>query len=278
MKINISLCKNSIVSKQDAINRGYFGPVYHGTSEFKQNEISKDGFKIFVGGAGVGNVTNGFSEVAFPIHTLGYGVYFTESAASAKKYAGNNKQLKEYYLDVPKLETINYASRNTMMNWWISNGFDPLLNSKDRIAATLKMTEVLKSKFDAVYHKGKSVGRSFDGNQICVFDPSRIYEVDPNLSKGFEIGARVKRKTDGMKGVILEIFKLDTTKVLSMLHARLNEITEEEKERFLPVIANRIKTVGEIDKLPAELHFMLKIRWSKGGTEYNIAPNEVYCT
>jgi hypothetical protein len=38
--------------------------------------------------------------------------------------------------------------------------------------------------------------RLLDGDQVVVFNPDNIYEVDFSLSKGFDIGSKVKAKHD----------------------------------------------------------------------------------
>jgi hypothetical protein len=96
-----------------------------------------------------------------------------------------------------------------MMNWWIKNGYDTQLAKRDRVAATRKMTEHLKSQWDAVWYKGQGLRKLLDGDQICVYDTNRIYEVDPKMSQPGEIGSKVRRKSDGMKGIILAIRNID---------------------------------------------------------------------
>jgi hypothetical protein len=125
-----------------------------------------------------------------PVHHLGYGIYFTTNKSIAKDYNfGTAKGLKQYYLDVPRLETINFGSTNTMMKWWFANGYDmdASMDEGKRIQATVNLTNELKSKFDAVYYKGKGLYRLLDGDQICVFDPSRIYELNTELAGEGEI-------------------------------------------------------------------------------------------
>jgi hypothetical protein len=208
------------ISLQEAKDRKLFGPVYHGTTEERRNVIDTEGFKIFEGEEGSGDIRNGYrgneaystqhSGVPAPVHHLGYGVYFTTSKNNAKMFNENSvKGMKTYYLDIPDYETINFAAPHTMMNWWIKNGYDPQLAKKDRVAATKGLTESLKSKWDAVWFKGQGLRKLLDGDQICVYDPSRVYEIDPTLSKPGDIGSKVRRKSDGMKGVIMGIRNID---------------------------------------------------------------------
>ena len=204
--------RNQVISPQEALDRKLFGPVWHGTAPEIRETIDAEGFKIFEGEAATGPIRNGFEggvkEYALglppPVHFLGYGVYFTTSKGVAKKFNMNSERgLKTYYLDVPRLKTINFNAPHTMMKWWLKNGYPPDLAKTDRVAATKVLTENLKSKFDAVFHKGGGFKTIDMGPQVAVFDPSRIYLVDPSLAKPGEIGCTVVRKADGMKGRLL---------------------------------------------------------------------------
>lgn len=180
----------------DVRDRKLFGPVYHGTTEDNRRKIDQQGFQVFVGDARTGGVLNGYElqnyhdNIPAPIHHLGFGVYFTTSKTIAKKYnGGTTKGLTEFYLEVPRLETINFGAYKTMMQWWRKNGYDmpPVSDwsDKERIAqqrlqATINLTNTLKSKYDAVWFKGRGLNRLLDGDQICVFDPTRIYRLNPD--------------------------------------------------------------------------------------------------
>jgi hypothetical protein len=65
-----------------------------------------------------------------------------------------------------------------------------------RVKATIKMTENLKQKYDAVWFKGKGIRRLLDGDQICVYNPDKIYLFDQSLNPQdeFYTGDRVKIK------------------------------------------------------------------------------------
>ena len=197
--------KLNYISLQDAVSKKFFGPVYHGSTQENLNNIKDNDFVIPIGNSREKDVRNGYDNKSYgntgalpPIHHLGYGVYFTTVKAIAKQYnGGTTKGLKEYYLDIPRIEEINFASPKNMMKWWISNGYDPELAKTDRVEATKILTDNLKQKFDAVYFKGKSMsGRLLDGNQIVVFDTNNIYQVDKTISKGKEIGSTVVAKKD----------------------------------------------------------------------------------
>ncbi len=180
------------ISYADTIKRKMFGPVYHGTTEEKHDAIQKSGFHVFVGGASTGDVSHGYDIRPYgntpyppPVHHLGYGIYFTTSKSIGKMYnRGTSKGLKEYYLDVPRLLTINFASPSKMMNWWREHGYDmdASMDETKRIQATINLTETLKKKYDAVYFKGRGIHKLLDGDQICVFDPKNIYLVNSALS------------------------------------------------------------------------------------------------
>lgn len=149
---------------------------------------------------GYENGNYGSLSIPPPIHHLGFGIYLTTVKSIAKKFAGGFlRGMRIYYLDAPKMETINFGSTSRMMDWWINNGYDPDLAQKGevgRYAATVKLTNQLKSKYDAVWYKGQGMYRLLDGDQVVVFDPSIIRQIDLSLSKGTDIGAKVVLKND----------------------------------------------------------------------------------
>jgi hypothetical protein len=260
------------ISLAEAQNKGYFGPVYHGTSAESREQIEKEGFKVFIGHERSGDISHGYQASAYsngkpaPIHHLGFGIYFTTSKSIAKQYNNNSlKGLKTYYLDVPRKETINFGSPNTMMKWWVANGYDiptvyfegknPPSNegitqhiAKMRLDATNHLTDFLKEKYDAVWFKGKGLHKLLDGDQICVFDPARIHEIDLSLAKGWEAGSKVKRKSDGMVGII-QGFR------------DANEMRESH-----PGCKTWVKD---------ETNKILIVKWKKGGTESNVQDVDV---
>lgn len=203
-----------------------FGPVYHGTTEENQSQIAQAGFRVNISGARVGDTRHGYDlndfssygalDVPPPVHHLGYGVYFTQVKSIAKDYnQGSGKNLKPYYLDVPRLETINFGSPNTMMRWWVKNGYNMESVSnlraqglkqwqieQKRIEATTNLTNKLKSQFDAVLFKGQGLTRLLDGNQICVYDPQRIYLFNPELNDQNQFLAGDRAKIKGINAVV----------------------------------------------------------------------------
>jgi hypothetical protein len=203
----------SQVGYQEIQAKKLFGPVYHGTNESNIKNILQSGFKFEIGDARTGSTAHGYEindyaqGIPAPVHHLGYGVYFTQIANIAKKYQRSGKKLINFYLDIPRFTEINFALPNNMMKWWKANCYDmpPLnyLKSKSideiksmRIESTKKLTECLSSQYDAVIYKGKGIRSLLDGNQICVYDASKIYMFNPelNLQNEFMPGDRVKLK------------------------------------------------------------------------------------
>jgi hypothetical protein len=268
VRINICVCAAcKTMSAQEAHNKQYFGPVYHGTSFGNQSSIDKDGFSIYVDKAGTGSVRNGFEQNNYPVHTLGYGIYFTEVKAVAQKFAGSKAKLNAYYLNANRIETINFGALSTISKWWVSNGFDTKLALVDQVAATKAMTKVLASKFDAVYLKGSGMNRGFDGNQICVYDTSLIYKIDESLSIGFELGAKVRRKSDGMIGVIKEKRIFDPKTMLDYALMRITELKNDDP--FYNRLIAKIELYKALLTLREDEYYWYTITWKKGGTVVN---------
>src|ERR1035437_6819574 len=118
------------ISPQEAKDKGLFGPVYHGSTSDKLEKINTQGFKIAVGQERFGDISNGYEMsnynggIPSPIHHLGFGVYMTTVKAIAKQFSYGNTQIGPYFLDSPRLETINFGSPRTMMKWWLENGYE----------------------------------------------------------------------------------------------------------------------------------------------------------
>lgn len=207
-------------------SKDFFGPVYHGTTSDKQEKIDKEGFKIFIGNDREGNISHGYQAMKYhdgmpaPVHHLGYGIYFTTVKNIAKNFGYGNQPKNEYYLEVDRSRflEINFGSPRTMMKWWVENGYDPELAKTDRVAATIKMTDYLKSKYDAIWFKGKGIRRLLDGDQVCVYDLNIIKQIDYSMAQKGEIGSKVVANQDieiygkiikkGTKGVLLNIRKI----------------------------------------------------------------------
>lgn len=227
-----------IVSPQTAKDKGLFGPIYHGTTSDKLEKISSHGFNVFVGHERSGDVSQGYQAsdyyggIPAPIHHLGFGVYFTTVQAIAKKFSEGSNKIGPYFIDTPRMETINFGSPRTMMKWWLENGYDYKkspetlfgtgqtnlsLIRQERLRATQNMTNFLKAKYDAIWYKGKGMYKLLDGDQVVVFDPNKIYKVNKDMAQPDEIGSKVVAKVGidtygreeikipiGTKGVIID--------------------------------------------------------------------------
>jgi hypothetical protein len=244
------------ISKQKAINNGFFGPVYHGTTQYNWDNIFKEGFKIEYD-----YPRNTYNDVEYalgynpPLHHLGFGVYFTKIKAIAKNFnCGSEKNLNEFYLDINNVCEIKYRSKKNMMKWWLENHFDPSLN---RVAATKKMTNYLKSKYDAVWFKDKIFyGPSLDGDQIVVFDPKKIYMVDKNLAGKKEIGSKVT--------AIDDIIYMYNKKIIA-------------PKGMTGIVTNKTKNIRNDDENNWSYgsEYFYTVKWKKGGTTYNILDNQI---
>jgi hypothetical protein len=292
----ITEAKVPVISLQQAVDAELFGPVYHGAREEKLSKIEDEGFKVFVGMQGKGDVSHGYDfedyhgGIPAPIHHLGFGVYFTTVKSIAVKFSyGKTKGIKPYFLKVPRLETINHGSPRTMMEWWRENGYDfkptydtqddkyksyffgreELLNvNHERLRATINMTNVLKSKWDAVYYKGKGIYRLLDDNQICVYEPEgKIFGIDLTLSKGLDVGAKVKARKDlvhkNQNGEVTETsIPAGTTGIIKSKREPDPEMKAAWKEKYPWYWA------ASVDK------YILTVKW-KRGVEQQCADTDV---
>jgi hypothetical protein len=116
------------------------------------------------------------------------------------------------------------------------------------VEATKKLTQTLKSKYDAVWFKGKTMYKTLDGDQLCVYDPNNVYEINASLAQPGEVGAKVRRKVDGMKGVIVK-----------------RENIEGILERY-PAAASWIKPGAK---------YRMHVKWQRGGTDMNVQDVDV---
>lgn len=185
------------ISPEEAKSKKMFGPVYHGTSSEKRQSIAQDGFKLFKGLPRTGDISNGYQKGNYadnappPIHHLGFGIYLTTKPSIAKQYnLGTSSGLIPYYIYAPRMEIINYGAPNTMMKWWRANGYTGTNNMSEEqwMKATEDLTNNLASKYDAVWFKGKGLRTLLDGDQIVVFNPDNIYQLDNSLSPGYDTG------------------------------------------------------------------------------------------
>ena len=272
--------------------KGMFGPMWHGTTPENMEKIRSEGFKFWEEEANQGNTRHGFDKVPipgkgfpYPVHFLGFGVYMTTSQAIAKMFNQNSTKgfsNNTFYLDSDRIIQINFGSINTISKWWISNGYDPELARKDRVAATMAMTNNLKSQCDAVYFLGKGINRLLDGNQICIYDPSKIVRVEKSLEP------IVVRKTDGMKGTLLDSKSHTWTPPGEFVDGMRSD---GKRRRFFEDQYPWAKSVQpgqtiqdddgvdvliSIHGMPEEMtSTYLTVKWSKGGTDFNVRPEEV---
>ena len=236
-------------SLQYAKDHKFFGPVWHGTSQENRAKIERDGFKVFQGSERSGNIRQGYenrpyhTDIPPPVHHLGYGIYFTTSQTIAKQFnEGTLRNLPTYFINAKRIGEINFGATNTMMKWWVKNGFDPNVARVDRVAATQMLTKTLKRQYDAVWFKGKGLWKLLDGDQICVYYPELIYQIDTALVKPGELGSKVVRKVDGMTGVLVARREIPP-------HVR-QQYHQGQKE-------------------------FLTVKWRKGGVDYNVYPGQV---
>ncbi len=209
------------VSPEDVEQLKLFGPVYHGSTQDNLKAISQDGFKLFKGAPRSGNISNGYqlkhyaNSLPPPIHHLGYGIYFTTNKSVAKRYSyGTVKGLVPYYIHAPNMGTINFGAPNTMMKWWLQNGYTahPNMTQDEWVQATENLTNTLSSKYDAIWFKGKGLTTLLDGDQIVVFNINNIFQLDNDLSVGYEdhgnilkIGNKITFKNSPVKAEILKV-------------------------------------------------------------------------
>jgi hypothetical protein len=246
-----------------------FGPVYHGSTQENLKNIEDTGFEIRVGGEREGGISHGYLNVPYytggdpaPIHHLGYGIYFTTVKSIAKRFnRGTVKGLKEYYLDVKNIEEINFASPKRMMDWWKSNGYNLVKTNGDRVEATKLLTDNLKSKYDAVWFKGKGIRSLLDGDQIVVFDVNNIYQIEAPKEKGKFIGSKVifvQDKVDyngnieapiGMTGVIVDKDEAKSMRDWWFSHGHTTPHWSEDSEYYYRIKLKKGGTIsGVLDR------------------------------
>jgi hypothetical protein len=269
MQIN-EFAEDKTIPLQKVVDSRMFGPVYQGTHKDNQATIQQQGFQIFDDPA---TKAHGYPYQEYhggyppPLDHLGFGVYFTTSKAIAIHFNDNTaKGLKEYYLDVPRLETINFGSAKNMMNWWLKNGYDGELAKQGeagRIMATKKLTDALKSNWDAVWFKGKGIHRLLDGDQIAVFDTSRIYMIDNKLAEPMSAGSKVISTKDRHQ------------------NSRDPNTPITVPKGTVGVIVNKKDIEDEIKQYPNHwarnlgTKYVYSVKWQRGGTESNIIDTDI---
>jgi hypothetical protein len=339
MKIYISesAVPLKVISRQEAEDRKLFGPVYHGSP--RMETILEQGFDlkhvvpvspVRTRLASVADLLDGlsppsdtsavgpshgypFSEyysgcgVPPPIHHLGFGIYFTTVKNIGKKFNHNSvKNLKEFYLDVPRVEEINFGAPHRMMSWWKSHGYNispTILAARDHnawVRATGKLTQTLRNMFDAVWFKGKGMYKLLDGDQIVVFDPKKIYLLDSSLAVGLDLGATVTHTQNTDSAISRYTFYQKDHEFLVMPYRdaiNLSDLLKSVYSKFIPTKGDWtaiVKSTGNNDysivhvfppktmtgtivtktPTPSGNNFYT-IKWKKGGTEYNYTDEEL---
>lgn len=275
------------VTLQQAHDEKLFGPVYHGSSESGRENINAKGFVVDDSLRVNGYETSSYAMgMPAPIHHLGYGVYFTTVKAIGKKFNGNSvKGLKEYYLNAPNVQTINFAAPNTMMKWWVANGYNFSWKNiegeknfsnrnvmDERVRATKHLTEALASQYDAVWFKGKTIHKALDGDQVCIFKPQgNVFLVDNSSITEIGIGAKVRCVSIEKVRDIMQA-RMDE---LTRLHGRPETKVEIEDMGSYYILANYLKVpkdpknTGIITGLQGGTNNYVTIKWKKGGMQYN---------
>lgn len=245
-----------IISPQEAYNTCFPETFYHGTTPDLASDIIERGFIWNIEEAGQSATRHGYENFYYgqtgcksPVHHLGFGIYLTSSRTNAKRFGDKVLQFK--ILKTAKIITLNKGSPNTMAAWWQEWGYDCELSKKDRVQATKIMTDKISAQYQAAYFLGKGLYRRLlDGNQICIYDPSILRQINSKLAKSREIGSKVIKIKEissskipiGSKGTLLEYRPID----------------EEMSQKY---------------------HFnepaFLTVKWEKGGTEMNVYPGEL---
>jgi hypothetical protein len=212
------------ISTQGAIDNKLIYPVYHGTNEQNYSTIIQQGFKA-PSSYDSEHKKNSYGLVDYydkippPTDHLGFGIYFTKNKSIAQTFNKTGwegkRRLPIYAINAPNFLEINFAAPRTMMKWWLENGYNEqkardalkYRNYRLRDEATKELTDNLSSKYDAIHFKGKTIYRTLDGDQFCVYDPKNIYIINDSDAKIGDINSKVSLK-DGSKGKIVEKRKL----------------------------------------------------------------------
>lgn len=282
------------IATHEALEKGMFGPVYHGSSQDNQERIDRDGFKVIVGKTGDDGISHGYQQsnyangIPAPIHHLGFGVYFTTVKNIAKNFNhGTTKGLNPFFLDVHNIKIINFGSQSNMMKWWVENGYDPELakqGDQGRVEATKKLSQQLSSQYDAVWFKGKGLNRLLDGDQIVVFDPSKIYKVDDSSVKGKVVGAKIIASMDiykpissdrvalkipkGTKGVIVSKDAARPENIMDNIKRMAQEFEQRSKTEEMDPDFYRYWS-GQFERMSSGMD-SFSVKFAKGGTVIGI--------
>jgi len=274
----IKLSGIQTISPQEAKDRNMFGPLYHGTNDAYRQDIIDNGFRIIYNKEERSHgyhLVDYYNNIPPPIHHLGFGIYLTTIKNIGKKYnQGTIKNLHLYCLDSQNIETINFGANNTMMKWWIKNGYkmkslnnysDMDMAEAERIQATKNLTETLKSHYDAVWFKGKGIRSLLDGDQICIYKPELIYMIDKSLAKEDEIGFKVEMNP-----------QIDISQLEDYEKSSLPGYGPAKGGKIWGIILNKRPISPEIsEKFHNGAKFFYDIKWNKGGTSYNVKDYQI---
>lgn len=254
--------KLNTTTTQKASGSGLFGPVYHGSSPENLAKIRKDGFRIIKTGDdkshGYPDQEYGHTGYPPPVDHLGFGIYFTTIKSIGKKFNNNSvRGLVKFYLDAPRLETINFGAPNTMMKWWIANGYN-IDEDVGQMKATENLTAQLSSQYDAVWFKGKGMYKLLDGDQVCVYNPTKIYMVEDKAASGFDLGAIVVHN-----GRVPGRYKGREENYFIPAEGMKGKIVSKNPipyERFDDTMIAKMQLDPSVDKN------WISVKWKKGGT------------
>lgn len=272
-----------------------FGPMYHGTSSDLAT-IIVTGFDT---SRSVNAASNGYplepyglTGIAPPVHHLGYGSYFTTVKAVSKKFAGGTmKGQRAFYLDSKRVLKINFGAPNTMMKWWLQNGYTMTSdatrtrNVKLWREATANLTSTLQAKYDAVHFLGKGIRRLLDGDQVCVYNTDLIHVLDPRLATGLEIGAKVihtqalHASWRGLNTIYIDNMTPDKDGNLAQSGAwrgYFRSDVEPSNGRYPLHVIPPPGMIGVISNVRSGPDGpMYDVKWQKGGVRYNYDGGEI---
>lgn len=305
------------ISPQESRDKEMWGPFYHGTiasdlatiitngPDVSRSIPSNIGISYMDKPIGTSNgyplTSYGLTGIAAPVHHLGFGFYGTTVKAIAKRFAGGTmKGQREFYLDSKNVLDINFGAENTMMKWWLKNGYDMTSEAtknrdvKKWIAAAHNLTNTLKSQYDAVWFKGKGIRKLLDGDQLCVYNTDLIRVVDPKMATGLQIGSKVihtqvfPSQYKNSNRFYIDNIRSDDWGSAGQLAGqgwrgifRGDESDEEIANRkargagrfpvhFIPpqgMVGTIVDTINP--------NGMYEVKWPKGGVKYNYRPDEL---
>jgi hypothetical protein len=309
---NITDAPVEAISRQTAVNEKMFGPVYHGTPQ-NIDDILRHGFDVKRSmPATLGPMSlpresqNGFPlqpyawGISAPVHFLGFGIYFTTVKAIAKKFNHDTTRgIREFFIDTQNIIEINFGSPNTMMRWWVDNGYDMTVEeTRNRdvrawLRATQNLTEHLAAKSQAVWYKGKGIRKLLDGDQVVVFNPNTIRVVDKSLSSGTDIGAMVEYDHTASSPMLEgrnDVYLADITHderykgwqgVFCAVDHEGNDIPDSTGIPLLYVPPSGMRGMV-MKKYPVPERFReergdwyVEVKWQRGGTKFNYSEREL---